>query len=293
MKQVIVNGDDFGLTEGTNRGIVDAFRSGILTSTSLMAQGEAFEDAVQLAQRNPGLAIGCHLSLVGGHPVAPREQVPHLVAPLGRCPETLSGLVSKLFRGLQKEEIAREFRAQVQRIVSAGIHPTHLDTHKHSAVLRPVMEAMVETAAEFRIPCIRNPFETPDLRAIAGPTARSQNTLYIKQYLLSAAVRLRESRLRNLAARNHLMMPDHFFGVALTGLLDTASIQALFSKIPEGTTEIMCHPGYFDEDLSAASTRLKNQRERELAVLTNQDLKPLAESLNIQFITYRELASYV
>ncbi|HSP05538.1 MAG TPA: ChbG/HpnK family deacetylase, partial [Acidobacteriota bacterium] len=246
-----------------------------------------------LAQRNPGLGVGCHLSLIGGKPVAPRAQVPHLVDSLGRCPATLSRLASKLVRGLRKEEIAREFRAQVQRIVSAGIQPTHLDTHKHTAVFRPVMDAMVETAAEFRIPCIRNPFETPELRAIAGPAARAQNTLYIKQYLLSLAARARSFRLRRLAVLYGLTMPDHFFGVALTGLLDRESIRTLFSKIPEGATEVMCHPGYFDEDLSATPTRLKAQRERELAVLTDPDLKSLAESLHIRFINYRELVSYV
>src|SRR5258707_9725647 len=133
MKRLIVNADDFGFTRGVNAGIVRAFKSGIVTSTTIMANGEAFEDAVSLAHANPGLGVGCHLAVVGGRPVAAPSEIPSLVDRNGVLPATLTRLVIKIARGYASgEDIAREFRAQVRRVVDSGIEITHVDSHKHS-----------------------------------------------------------------------------------------------------------------------------------------------------------------
>src|SRR5580700_2334828 len=140
-KQLIVNADDFGFTPDVNQGIVEAHRRGILTATTLMANGAAFDDAVRLARENPSLDVGCHLVLVQGQSIAdPSRELPLSIAELARV----------LLRG--KLPVYEELLAQVRKIVRAGIRPSHIDTHKHTHLLPPVLEAVTRIAREFRIP---------------------------------------------------------------------------------------------------------------------------------------------
>ncbi|HXJ16101.1 MAG TPA: ChbG/HpnK family deacetylase, partial [Candidatus Polarisedimenticolia bacterium] len=160
MKELIVNADDFGLTRGVNEGIVRASQEGILTSATLMANGPAFEDAVDRARQCPRLGVGCHLALVGGRVVAPREKIPSLADRDGRLPRSIGVLMAKLSTGLVRtKDIEAEFRAQIEKICRAGIEPTHLDTHKHSHAHPLVTSALGRVAREFGIARVRNPVE--------------------------------------------------------------------------------------------------------------------------------------
>jgi len=143
MRRLIVNADDFGFTRDVNEGIVAAHRLGILTATTLMATGPAFDHAVQLARENPSLDIGCHLVLVGG------EGFPPTVARL------MQAIAQRRIR------VYDELAGQAQRILAAGIRPTHLDTHKHTHLLPPVLDAVARISKEFGIPWVRRPFDLP------------------------------------------------------------------------------------------------------------------------------------
>jgi chitin disaccharide deacetylase len=287
VKRLIVNADDFGFTRGVNRAVVRAFKTGIVTSTTIMANGEAFEDAVELASENSGLGVGCHLAVVGGRPVAPAAEVSSLVDSGGMLPATLTKLMIKLARGsVTTEELVREFRAQVQLTVSAGIAPTHLDTHKHSHTHPRVMEALAQVATEFGIKCIRNPFE--HIFSLKRQSALGR-WAYLKQYVLSAAISPGEIQFKQLAREYGLKTPDRFFGVKLTGMLDSTAIRSIMESLGECTAELMCHPGVYDDDLERARTRLKRERERELEALSDPSLRQLAEERGIDLINYREL----
>ena len=286
MKRLIVNADDFGFTRGVNSGIVRAFKTGIVTSTTIMANGEAFEDAVELALAHPGLGIGCHLAVVGGRPVAESSKIRSLVDDEGALPGTLTKLMIKLARGsVSTDEIANEFRSQLERVALAGIHPTHLDTHKHSHTHPQVMKALALVASEFGIECVRNPFEGI---AVAQLGALSK-WASLKQYALSAAIQPGAVQFKRLARANGLKTPDRFFGVGLTGMLDSASIQSMMKSLGKGTAELMCHPGIYDEDLDRAPTRLKRERALELEALSDPSLRRLAEAHGIELINYGEL----
>jgi chitin disaccharide deacetylase len=124
VKLLVVNADDFGFTRDVNAGIVEAHRDGILTATTLMATGDAFDDAVRLARETPSLDIGCHLVLIG----APG------------FPLTIPDLVRAVT--LRRIDIYEKLSQQVRRIMDAGLSPTHLDTHKHTHLLPPVLEAV-------------------------------------------------------------------------------------------------------------------------------------------------------
>jgi len=287
MKRLIVNADDFGFTRGVNAGIIRAHKTGIVTSTTVMANGQAFDDAVELARANPSLGVGCHLSVVGGPPVSEASRIRSLLGDDGLLPATLTKLMIKLARGsVLTDEIENEFRAQIERVVRAGIQPTHLDTHKHSHTHPTVMRALARVAAEFGIRRIRNPFEDSfGFRRLGSFSSWAS----LKQYALGVAVQPGAGQFKRLASAGGLKAPDRFIGVGLTGLLDSAAIRSMMESLGEGTTELMCHPGVFDDDLDRAHTRLKRQRERELEALCDPSLRLLGEARGIQLISYGEL----
>jgi predicted glycoside hydrolase/deacetylase ChbG (UPF0249 family) len=172
VSRLIVNADDFGLTSGVNRAIVELHQAGVLTSTTLMASANATEPAISLALQNPSLGIGCHIVLVDGEPVLPPREIPTLIDSRTGCfPPKLTTFLSRLFTGrIRSAEIEAEAAAQIALLQHRGLRLTHIDTHKHThmfpAVLRPVLRA----AAKARIHAVRNPFE-PEWAVRASPRA--------------------------------------------------------------------------------------------------------------------------
>ena len=145
----MVNADDFGFTPDVNEGIVEAHLRGILTATSLMANGPAFEDATRRALDVPSLDIGCHLVLVGGASLVTGKPLP----------ETVAGLLNAM--AWRRIRVYDEMRAQVERIVDAGLRPTHLDSHKHTHLAPPVLEAVARLSEASGIRWVRRPFDFP------------------------------------------------------------------------------------------------------------------------------------
>jgi hopanoid biosynthesis associated protein HpnK len=291
MKKLIVNADDFGFTRGVNAGIVRAHEAGIVTSTTIMAGGAAFDHAAQLSAAYPLLGVGVHLVTVGERPLSSPDNIRTLVDADGRLPPTLTALAIKLTRGaINIEDLVREFRAQVERVIAAGINPTHLDSHKHSHTQPLIFEAMARVAKEFKIRSIRYPFERFSAGRIAGPTAVARRGAHLRQRLLGAAVRVRAREFRRLVRAYGLKTPDHFYGVALTGLLDQAGLRRIIETLDEGVSELMCHPAVYGDDLERARTRLKIERKRELDALTDQEVLRAIRTRKVELTNYRELA---
>ncbi|HKW89055.1 MAG TPA: ChbG/HpnK family deacetylase [Candidatus Acidoferrales bacterium] len=288
MKRLIVNADDFGYTRGVNAGIIHGFREGILTSTTVMANGAAFEDAIERAKANALLGVGCHLVLVGGKAVAGKQQIASLVDADGNLPPTLGALIAKLTYGsVKSDEIVCELRAQVEKVMSFGIQPTHFDSHKHTHSHPRVMEAVMKVAEEFKIKRIRKPFE--DLRKLLWPM-NSDGWASWKQHATALVSLVSAPRFRRLARAHGVVTPEHFWGVAATGRLNVSSILAMIEAMPEGTSELMCHPGKYDAELEGSPTRLKRERETELEALTAPEVSEALEANRIQRISFRELS---
>jgi chitin disaccharide deacetylase len=269
-KQLVVNADDFGFTPDVNRGIVDAHRLGILTATTLMANGSAFDDAVRLARETPSLDIGCHLVLVGGD----RSLVTGRPLPL---------TVGQLLAALARREIRPydELRAQVRRILDVGIRPTHLDTHKHTHLAPPVLDAVARVGEEFGIRWVRRPFDFP-LNALRGTVPRLKR-------MTSSALGLLRRRFHRVLESHGCRTTDHFAGFQITGRFRTPELVQLLESLPEGSTELMCHPGYCEEALRGARTRLKESREWELEALVASETRGALERHGIELVGYREL----
>lgn len=287
MKRLIVNADDFGYTRGVNAGIVRGFRDGIVTSATIMANGDAFEDAIEGAQANPRLGVGCHLVLVGGKCVAPVTQVSSLADLEGRLPPSLPALLSKLSTGsVRLQAIEAELRAQVERVIASGLRPTHFDSHKHTHAHPRVMEVVVRVAEEFKVTRIRKPFE--DTKTLLWPPCRSGVSSW-KQRATALIAGVNASGFQKLASLHGIRTPDHFMGVAATGRLNREAILAMIGAMRDGVTELMCHPGQCDEELEKSPTRLKREREAELEGLTDPDVRRAIREHNVCLMTFQEL----
>lgn len=268
-KLLVVNADDFGFTPDVNEGIIEAHRHGILTATTLMANGDAFDDAVRRARETPSLDIGCHLVLVGGVSLVTAKPLPDSV------PRLLAAVARGEIRPYE------ELYAQTRRIREAGIRPTHLDTHKHTHLLPPVLDAVARIGEEFGIPWVRRPFDFP-LNALRGTVPRAKR-------MVSGAMGLLRRRFHNVLARRHCRTTDHFAGFQITGRFRTAELVALMSVIPAGSTELMCHPGRCGDALRKARTRLKESREHELEALIASSTRDALERNGIELVNYSNL----
>jgi hopanoid biosynthesis associated protein HpnK len=287
MKDLILNADDFGYTRGINEGIVRAHREGILTSATLMANGPAFDDAVERARANPRLGVGCHLVLTGGLSVAPREEIPSLADRERRLPRSLGALVARLSIGsVRTKEIETELRAQLEKIRRAGIELTHVDTHKHTHVHPRVMAAVGRVAQEFGITRVRNPVEK---LGDSWRTARTEHAGLVGNMAASASVRAVGAWFNSISRKYGLHSPDHFLGLALTGRLSADALCRLIDTLPDGRTEIMSHPGVCDAELVKSGSRLQQQRQMELDGLLSAEARHAVEAKGIRLISYREL----
>lgn len=290
MKRLIVNADDFGLTKGVSQGIIDAHSDGIVTSTSLMANGNAFEESVALARKYPNLGMGAHLNLTQGKPVAPLSRVRSLVNSDGRLRLSPYSLWSAMLtRKIRISEIEAELRAQIEKILMADVSLTHLDGHKHVHILPRISEVVIRLAQEYGIRSIRRPIEEGPGVTIILQSGRDSKTGIVKQYLMSYPIARFAHHLNRLLMQAGLHCPAHFYGFTVTGFLSVETLAAILVGLPEGTSELMCHPGYFDPALMDAETRLLAEREEELETLTSFEIKELVKRQQIQLVTYRDL----
>ncbi len=292
MKQLIVNADDFGLTEGVSRGIVEAHRRGIVTSTTLLANGAVFESAVALALASPGLGVGVHLNLSEGRPVSEPSRVASLLNGQGCFSGGPAKLMARILSGkLRRAEVEHEWGAQIEKVRAGGIGITHLDGHKHVHMLPGLFPIALRLARQHGIPAVRLAVERPTgfsalLRRNGGAAPR-----LAKQYLQARALAAAALDYREQLQQAEIKSPECFYGITQTGFLDAAELETILWNLPEGSSELMCHPGYLDAALGETPTRLLGQRERELDALTRPEArKPLA-TLGIQLINYRDLAA--
>jgi predicted glycoside hydrolase/deacetylase ChbG (UPF0249 family) len=227
--RLIVNADDFGFTPDVNDGIIEAHRNGILTATTLMANASAFDHAVALAHKTPTLDIGVHLEF--------------------------------------ETPLYASFRKQIEKIIAAGIKPTHLDVHRHRHLLPHVLRAVARVARDFNIAWVRRPF---DLK----PRTNVSKAMHLARPFFAASLR-------------GLKTTDYFTGFQLTGTLNTDTLLEALYHLHPGLTEFMCHPGFHGAALDTAPTRLKQSREIELRALTSPSVKDLIAANNIQLTNYR------
>jgi hopanoid biosynthesis associated protein HpnK len=292
VRKLIVNADDLGLTAGVNRAIIETHIGGVVSSATLMANGAAFDDAVTVARSAPNLSVGCHVVLVDGAPVSPPGAVDTLLAIRSAEPDkfysSLSAFAARaMLGGFDRDQLVAEVTAQIRKIQSAGLQVTHLDTHKHAHIFPEILAALLRAARICGVRAIRNPFVP--VKAMPARQFKGKRDLW-KRYGQVRMLHTFSGQFLQRTKRAGLLTPDGVVGVIETGSVDSSLLRQTLASLPEGTWELVCHPGYNDADLSAARTRLLDSREEERRLLTSAELRQFLEEQKIRVIGYREFA---
>jgi len=290
VKRLIVNADDFGLTRGVNRAIIECRQHGIMTSTTLMATSGEFQHAVDSLKALPVSdtpSVGCHVVLADGRPLLPASQVPSLVVPETGCfVRSIQQLAKQaLSHRLQAEEIEAEATAQFRKIQAAGISISHFDAHKHAHIFPSILKPLLKAAAACGIPALRNPFEpvfSMPIPSLLRIPVRYAEVLALRSF---------RANFYSMVAASGLRTTDGSLGLVATGSLNTSSISALLDRLQDGVWELVCHPGYNDAQLAATDTRLRASRETEMQALTADSTRRAVERNGIQLISYRQLTA--
>jgi len=292
VRRLIVNADDLGLTAGVNRAIMEAHARGVVTSATLMANGAAFDDAIERALSAPGLSVGCHVVLVDGTPLSNYGSVPTLVADhsagTGRFYSRLSAFAARaVFGRFDHDQLVGEIVAQVRKVQAAGVDVSHLDTHKHTHIFPSILAALIKAARICGVPAIRNP--VVPVNAIRMGQLAGKPGLW-KRYGQVRILRRFAPQFRMRVKRAGLVTPDGVVGVVETGSFDGSLLRRMLENLPEGTWELVTHPGYADAELRRVRTRLLGSREEELRLLISRELREFLDAQRIQLTSYHDFA---
>jgi hopanoid biosynthesis associated protein HpnK len=286
MKRLIVNADDFGLTRGVNRAIAACHQRGIVSSATLMATGACFEEAVEMAGHMPRLSVGCHIVLVDGTPLLSPAEVRSLLAPgTDRFYHSIGEVLRAVALGrFQAAEVEAEAGAQLARLQSAGVRVSHFDAHKHTHMFPSILRPLLRAASAHGVRAVRNPFEAPQVVSFAE--ALRSGTLLVRktETTLLRAWLLR--RWRKTVREADFATPDGSLGVASTGTMNEASLRAMLRQMPEGTWELVCHPGYNDGELAALRTKLRASREVEMRALLDISERDLLGTYGAELVSF-------
>ena len=280
MKQLIVNADDFALSRGVTEGIIEAHRRGIVTSTSIMAPGSAFDYAVEQARLHESLGVGVHLTLVEERPVCHPGDIGTLVQRNGRLPMCYTELLSGLLLGrIRLQHVEKELRAQVAKCAGAGFRLTHLDSHQHVHALPSILRMVLDIAGDYGIRGIRIPRDSP----------RRRGAFRCDRFLGKAALCL-IARYDARALRNRRVSAcDRMAGLFDSGTLTEDRLLRILGRVSDGTTELVCHPGRVDLACRETYSHWGYQWEAELDALTSESVGDILRAKNIELINYHAL----
>lgn len=264
-KRLIINADDYGMSRGTVDAIIRCARAGVVTSTTMMATGEAFAYGIERREELGSVSVGVHLDATSGVPVSPAREIPSLVDDSGRFrPRRDPASVT----GMSVAEMELEFRRQIQRVLAAGIRVSHIDNHHNWVYFSPEhFRATARLAREFGVP-LRVPFSSftdERVAVIARMTGLPESDV-------RAAVDACCSTIAELGVAH----TDHFW-IEFTSIHRTADyLEKLLRELPEGTSEVCVHPG-------TATDRQKQELEILLGLGSGT---ALARGSDLQLVTY-------
>mgnify|MGYP005627670365 CR=1 FL=1 len=283
-KYLIVNGDDLCLDAETDQAIITAFNYGILTSTSAFINlPHSVKTLQQIHRENPELPIGLHLNLTFGAPVSSAEMLPNLVNKNGEFYDI--GKILRRLSDIPLEEVRKELFAQTELFVSTGVPLDHIDCHHHLAALfTPYFQIVRELALTYDVP-VRNPVPVSIYKTISPETKGGGNSASMGKLLLFGITHPFKSipmmskvspeafmEQERLMYTEGIKSPDWFID-SFYGNATPENFISILQQLPNGVSEIMCHPGM----------------EGEVTVLTHPKVKEAIEIQNLQLISYRYL----
>jgi hopanoid biosynthesis associated protein HpnK len=281
MKQLIVTSDDFGLSAGVNAAVEKGWREGILTCASIMPGAAAFEEAVSIARRNPGLQVGLHLTLVQGHSVLAAEMIPDLVNPAGNFTDNPVSAGMRYFfdRGLYCQ-LKREIQAQIERTIDAGIPLSHIDGHLNIHLHPTVFRILAEAMPRYGIRSLRLSQERLSHNLQFNPERRLGKTL--ERFIFGSLA----DRCRPALDQLGIRYANEVKGMLNSGRVTERYVMNILDGLMDGLTECYFHPGILPD--TEISRRMPDYRhEEELAALTSPAIRDKLKHLNMELVNYR------
>jgi len=278
MKYLIVSADDFGLSNSINDGILKACEEGIVTSVNVIPSGAAYYGAAGLLKTFGLKEIGAHLSLTETSPITEVDKIPTLVGSNGSFHKSYTGLFAHLLlKKIDRGQIYLELKNQLERLRSTGIQITSLSSHQHVHIFPAILEIFIRLAKEYGIPYIRylhNDRFLPPFRI---------SKVYKKMIL--GFFSAKDERLMEAAG---LEYTDNFFGFLDSGQISEEILIRMLNKLPDGTTELVTHPGFISAEVIYKCVFHKNC-ETDLAALTSRRVKQALRHNGIKLIPFSQL----
>lgn len=280
--KLIVNADDFGISDEVNEAVIRSYREGVLTSTSLMVSGASFEQAVKLAKANPGLAVGIHLVTVMGKSVLAHSEIPDLVDDNGDFSDnpTAAGL-KYYFSPPARRQLRKELAAQFEKFQSTGLPLSHIDGHLHMHVHPVIFNIAMELGAKYGAPRMRVPFEERKL-ALEFDRAHSLRKT-IHTLLFGGLARYMSKNLE----RRGFKFPERVYGNLQSGAMSERYLLYALDNLTAGTNEIYFHPAIYADEKLLNSAELQCSIEYE--ALTSEKVKKRVEDLGVKLTNYFEM----
>lgn len=282
-KKIIITADDLGLSEGINRGIITAYRRGLISCVSLMANGMAFDSAVRMI-KGSGLDIGAHLTFLEEKPVSDPAKISNIVGDDGYFFKDMARLIYKIFRCRSAlKEIETEAKAQIEKILHAGIKPSFFNSHQHVHMLPNLFRRLAVIAGQYNIKAVRLSNEDIVVRNIFSGTrgsSKKAGALFLKFF---GALNKRWMK------KSGFKYPVYCAGILKSGHLDECAVLDILKFIPNGVTEIIFHPGYSDESTFAYS-HWHYHWQKELSALTSAAVKKFVFDHKIEITNFNRLS---
>lgn len=279
LRYIIINADDFGRHAEINRAVEEGLVHGCLRSATVMPGGAAFAGAIDIARRHEELGLGVHFTLVDGHPILPPEEIPSLVGSEGDfLPDHTALLKRYLKGGVNLEEVRRELAAQLQKIEATGIPISHVDSHQHMHTLPGIIDIVLDLAARAGIRAVRTP-RTPLFAGAFGGLGQLVGRLGLSTLARLAACK---------AHRRGLLTPDHFAGIVAGETVSEGELLHLIAHLPQGTTEVMMHPGT-KNDVLQEDSGWQHDFESELAAILSPRVEAALQKAEVEPVNFRHL----
>lgn len=280
LRYIIINADDFGRHAEINRAVEEGLVHGCLRSATVMPGGAAFAGAIDIARRHEALGLGVHFTLVDGHPILPPEEIPSLVGSEGDfLPDHTALLKRYLKGGVNLEEVRRELAAQLQKIEATGIPISHVDSHQHMHTLPGIIDIVLDLAARAGIRAVRTP-RTPLFAGAFGGLGQLVGRLGLSTLARLAACK---------AHRRGLLTPDNFAGIVAGEAVSEGELLHLIAHLPQGTTEVMMHPG-MKNDVLQEDSGWQHDFEAELAAILSPRVGEALRKAEVEPVNFRHLS---
>lgn len=280
LRYIIINADDFGRHAEINRAVEEGLVHGCLRSATVMPGGAAFAGAIDIARRHEELGLGVHFTLVDGHPILPPEEIPSLVGSEGDFLPDHTALLKRYLKGsINLEEVRRELAAQLQKVEATGIPISHVDSHQHMHTLPGIIDIVLDLAARAGIRAVRTP-RTPLFAGAFGGLGQLVGRLGLSTLARLAACK---------AHRRGLLTPDNFAGIVAGEAVSEGELLHLIAHLPQGTTEVMMHPG-MKNDVLQEDSGWQHDFEAELAAILSPRVGEALRKAEVKPVNFRHLS---